>query len=146
MMNLSCSLPLAPACHIILYHQHSPWIYICSFFSGSFIKLEAEKAQDIDLEELCFKLSTLLLNIHDDSRHVFMGFVDGKGGSQSRDTLEGDLVVGWVSCWETEIGSLMIVGWTTVAGWFRQLGRWESGGERNSSRVWFQKCWFLKTG
>lgn len=22
----------------------------------------------------------MLLNIHDDSRHVFMGFVDGKGG------------------------------------------------------------------
>lgn len=33
------------------------------FFSGSFIELEAEKAQRIDLEELCFNLPILPLDI-----------------------------------------------------------------------------------
>ena len=99
-MNLSCSLPLAAACHIILYHQHSPRIYICSFFSGSFIRLEAEKAQDIDSEELCFNISPLLLNIHDNSRHIFTGFVGAKGGVTVKRYLDRGLVIGWGSCWE----------------------------------------------
>lgn len=50
------------------------------FFSGSFIKLEAERAQDTDLEELCFSPSTLLLNVTHNNRRTFVGFVGGKGG------------------------------------------------------------------
>lgn len=84
------------------------------FFSGSFIKLEAEKAQDIDSEELCFNISPLLLNIHDNSRQIFMGFVGAKGGHSQE--IFGERFGDWMGKLLGNRGAQIIVGRTTVVG------------------------------
>lgn len=142
MMNLSCSLPPASACHIILYHQHSPWIYICSFFSGSFIKLEAERAQDIDSEELCFSPSTSLLNSNNNNRQTSVGLWTGMGIPVRGYFGEG-LGIEWGRGGEAEMRLWWWLAEQYLQGKFQQPGN-KAERERNRSWVQVWKCWFLR--
>lgn len=71
------------------------------FFSGSFIKLEAERAQDTDLEELCFSPSTSLLNSNN-NRQTSVGLWTGTGVTVKGYFGEG-LGIEWGRCGEAEI-------------------------------------------